>query len=334
MDRLTSLAVFGRVVECGGFSAAGRRLNMSVAMVSHHVQALEERLGARLLERTTRKVSLTEIGREYYQRSSQILADLDEADRTAGALQATPKGTLRLHASVNLSRFLAPIIGEYLDTYPGMSVDLTVGEQMVDAIEDGYDLVIRTSLPPDSQMIVRRLAAWRSVLCCAPSYLEGREPPHCLADLEDHNCLRFAFYPFGENWHFKGPDGKPVAVRSRGNLVTGSGEVLRHLAVSGQGIIFAPTLFVVDELKTGALIHLLPEVEALDMVVNAIYPSRHHLAVKVRSFLDLLAGKFAGRIEVAASTSSLSPPAGTVSDRQDPNRVGRSPPTSGPQATA
>ncbi len=298
MDRFTSLKVFGRVVDCGGFSAAARQLNMSVAMVSHHVQSLENRLGSRLLERTTRKVSLTEIGRDYYQRSSQILADLEEADCVAGASQATPRGTLRLHASMNLSRFLSPVVNDYLRAYTGMTVDLTVGEQMVDVIEDGYDLVIRTSRPPDSQMIVRRLASWRSVLCCAPSYLEGKELPRSLSDLENHNCLRFAFYPFGENWHFQGADGKSVSVRSRGNLVTGSTELLRNLAVAGLGIIFAPTFFVADELSTGVLVRLLPEVQPLDMAVSAIYPSRHNLAVKVRSFLDLLVSKFSHEIGI------------------------------------
>ena len=292
MDRLTSLTVFGRVVECGGFSAAARRLNMSVAMVSNHVHALEDRLGARLLNRTTRKVSLTEIGREYYQRSSQILADLDEADLAAGALQATPRGTLRLHASVNLARFLSPVVCTYLDAYPDVAVDLSVGEQLVDVVEDGYDLVIRTSLPPDSQMIVRRLASWHHVLCCAPSYLEGHPAPRELRDLEEHNCLRFAFYPFGEDWQFVEPGGKRVSVRARGNLVTGSAELLRNLAIAGKGILLGPQFFVAEELAAGSLVPLLPNYRSVDMTVSAIYPSRHNLAIKVRSFIDLLAREF------------------------------------------
>src|SRR3546814_885893 len=149
MDRITSVTVFGRVVECGGFSAAARRLNMSVTMVSNHVQALEDRLGARLLNRTTRKVSLTEVGKAYYERSTQILADLDEADRIAGAQQATPQGTLHLHTNTSVVSFLAPVVSEYMTLYPAVSVELAVGERMIDLIEEGIDLAIRTLPPPE-----------------------------------------------------------------------------------------------------------------------------------------------------------------------------------------
>ena len=149
MDRLTSLTVFVRVVDNGGFSAVARRLNMSTTMVSNHVQSLEDRLGARLLNRTTRKVSLTEVGKAYYERCTPILAELDEADRAAGALQSTPRGTLRLYTNAALARFLAPVIGELLTFYPEVSVDLTIGERMVDLVEEGVDLGIRTVLPPD-----------------------------------------------------------------------------------------------------------------------------------------------------------------------------------------
>ena len=166
MDRLTSLTVFGRVVEAGGFSAAARRLNMSVTMVSNHVQALEDRLGARLLNRTTRKVSLTEIGQAYYERATRILTDLEEADRLALALHATPRGTLRVHTSNNIVRFLTPVVGEFLTLYPAVAVNLTVGEGMVDLIEDGYDLVLRPIPSPDSRLIVRRLTPWRHI-CAA-----------------------------------------------------------------------------------------------------------------------------------------------------------------------
>lgn len=293
MDRLTSLMVFGRVVESGGFSAAARRLNMSVTMVSNHVQALEERLGARLLNRTTRKVSLTEIGKAYYERSSQILADLEEADRIAGALHATPRGTLKLHASIVLARFLAPIAAEFLETYPAVSIDMTVGDRMVDLVEEGYDLAIQAVPPPDSGLIVRKLTPWRHVPCCAPSYLEKYPEPRHPADLAHHNCLRFTYYPFGNEWRFDGPDGAPVGVRVNGNLVTGSAEMLRLLAVDGQGIALTPSFLVADELASGALVPLLPGHRGIELSINAIYPHRHHLSTKVRSFLDLLAERFA-----------------------------------------
>jgi DNA-binding transcriptional LysR family regulator len=266
---------------------------MSVTMVSNHIQALEDRLGARLLNRTTRKVSLTEIGRSYYERSTQILADLEEADRIAGALHATPRGTLKLQANMNLVRFLAPVIEEYLAAYPAVSVDLGIGDRNSDLIEDGYDLAIRATPPPDSALIVRRLTPWRHILCCAPAYLEARPIPDELSDLAHHNCLRYALYPFGDEWRFEGADGRPVSVRVRGNLVTNSAEALRLMALAGQGVMLAPTFLAAEDLAAGRLVRLLPQHKAVEFAINALYPSRHHLSTKVRSFIELLADRFA-----------------------------------------
>ena len=297
MDRLTSLTVFGRVVESGGFSAAARRLNMSTTMVSNHIQALEERLGARLLNRTTRKVSLTEVGRDYYERSQQILADVEEADRSAGALQATPSGSLRLHASITLARFLSPIMAEFLNTYPSVSIELTVGEQMVDVVEEGYDLVIRVRSPPNSGLIVRTLTPWRHIVCCSPAYLDKHQRPHSPQDLARHNCMRFAYYLFGDEWRFDGPDGKPASVQIQGNFKTTSSEALRLLAIAGIGIALAPAFLVTDDLEAGVLVPLVPEYRPVEFAINAIYPSRHHLSVKVRTFIDLLTARFAGHTD-------------------------------------
>jgi DNA-binding transcriptional LysR family regulator len=293
MDRVTSLTVFSRVVEAGGFSAAARRLNMSVTMVSNHVQALEDRLGARLLNRTTRKVSLTEIGQAYYERAMRILADLEEADRLAVALHTTPRGTLRLHTSNNVVRFLTPVLGEFLTLYPAVAVDLAVGEGMVDLIEDGYDLVIRPIPSPDSGLIVRRLTPWRHILCCAPSYLDAHPAPVEPADLAHHNCLRFALYPFGDEWRFEGPDGKMLSVRVSGNLVSSSAETLRRMALGGHGLFLAPTFMILDELEAKTLVRVLPRHRGVEFAIAAIYPHRHHLSTKVRSFIDLLAERFA-----------------------------------------
>jgi DNA-binding transcriptional LysR family regulator len=293
MDRLTSLTVFGRVVESGGFSAAARRLNMSVTMVSAHVQALEDRLGARLLNRTTRKVSLTDIGKAYYERSSQILADLDDADRVANALQATPTGTLRLHTNMHLVPFLSPVIGEFLAAHPTVSIDLTTGERMADLVEEGFDLAIRTVQPPDSTLIVRRLTPWRHILCCAPAYLEKHPAPMYPRDLAQHNCLQYAFYPYGDEWRFQGPDGRPVSVHVHGNAVTNSGELLRYLVLNGQGIFLAPSFIVADDIASGHLVRLVTDHLPVEFVINAIYPHRHHLSAKVRAFIDLLAERFA-----------------------------------------
>src|SRR6201994_1607795 len=195
MDRLTSLTAFVGVVDPGGFSAAGRRLNMSTTMVSNHVQALEDRLGARLLHRTTRKVSLTEVGKAYYDPCIQILADIEHADDIAGALQSTPRGTLRIYPNTHIVQFLSPVVAEFLATYPDVKVDLAIGERNVDMIDENFDVAVRMLPPPDSSLIVRSLATWRHVLCCSHSYLEKHGRPAALAELAERNCIRHASYP-------------------------------------------------------------------------------------------------------------------------------------------
>jgi DNA-binding transcriptional LysR family regulator len=292
MDRLTSLTVFVRVVECSGFSAAARRLNMSTTMVSSHVQALEDRLGARLLNRTTRKVSLTEVGKQYYDRCAQILAELEEADRAAAALQSTPRGMLRLYTATALVPFLAPVVAEYLALYPEAAVELITGERMVDLVEEGVDLAIRTVPPPDSSLVVRRLATWRLMLCCSPAYLETHAPPTQLADLARHNCLRYSFYPFDE-WRFTDPGGAPASVAVSGNLLTTSGEMLRIAALSGRGVLLGPLFIVGDDVEAGRLVPLLPEYRPVEFPIHAIYAHRHHVSAKVRGFIDLLAARAA-----------------------------------------
>jgi DNA-binding transcriptional LysR family regulator len=293
MDRLTSLTVFGQVVECGGFSAAGRRLNMSVTMVSNHIQSLEDRLGARLLNRTTRKVSLTETGKAYYERSRQILLDLEEADRVADALASTPRGTLRVHTSIHLVRFLSPVFDEFLGLYPDVSLDFTTGERMIDLVEEGFDLAVRAVPLPDSSLVVRRLTPWRHILCCAPGYAAAHPPITHPSDLGRHNCLRYPFYPYGDDWRFEAPGGEAVSTRVAGNVVSNSGELLRHLALQGRGVFLAPSFLVVDEMAAGTLVRLLPEFSPVEFAINAVYPHRHHLSSKVRLFIDLLAERFA-----------------------------------------
>jgi DNA-binding transcriptional LysR family regulator len=289
MDRLTGLTVFAQVAESGGFSAAARRLSMSTTMVSNHVQALEDRLGARLLNRTTRRVSLTDVGRAYYERSRRILTDLEEADQAAGLLQSTVRGTLRLYVGVHLMQFFAPVVVEFLERHPEASIDLNSGERNVDMVEEGLDLAIRAVQPADTNVILRKLASWHHILCCAPSYLEKHEAPRELEDLSHHNCLRFSLYAFGDEWHFTGPGEAQVSVKVAGNLVTNNAAVLRASALAGQGIIMAPTFIGAEDLQAGRLVRLLPDHRAVDFAINATYPTRHHLSTKVRSFLDLAA---------------------------------------------
>jgi len=288
MDRLTSLTAFVRVVDSGGFSAAGRKLNMSTTMVSNHVQSLEDRLGARLLHRTTRKVSLTEVGKTYYDRCTQILADLEQADDIAGSSQSIPRGTLRIYTATHIVQYVAPVVARFLADYPEVKVDLTMGERTVDMIDEGYDVAVRLTPPPDSSLIVRSLATWRHVLCCSHDYLEAHPRPQQLADLAQHNCIRHELYPFGDEWRFADRKGNPAAVRVSGNLVTNSGDTLRLAALHGAGIFLAAGFLVHDDLEAGRLVRLLPEYRPVEFAMNAVYPHRHHLSAKVRTFIDML----------------------------------------------
>jgi DNA-binding transcriptional LysR family regulator len=294
MDRLTSLTVFGRVVEAGGFSAAARRLNMSVTMVSNHVQALEDRLGARLLNRTTRKVSLTDIGKAYHDRAMTILAELDEADRIATSQHTTLVGTLRLYTSTHIVRFLSPVVSDFLMQYPAMSIDLLIGERMVDMVEEGFDLAIRTIPPPESSLVVRQLTPWRHIRCCSPGYLLTHPNPAHPENLSSHNCLRYLYYPYGDDWRFEASDGSSVSVRVGGNIQTTSAETLRFLALNSHGVLLAPHFVVGDDLAAGNLVRLLPDYRPVPFSINAVYPHRHLLSLKVRRFLDMTVERFAG----------------------------------------
>ena len=292
MDRFDNMRVFAKVAEIGSFAGAAARLDISASMVSQHVKELEEKLGVRLLNRTTRKVGLTEIGRDYYERCTQILAELDEADRIASALQLTPRGRLRIYCDTNIARFIAPVVASFLEKFTEAAIDLRTGDRLVDLVEEGFDLAVRAIVPPDSSLIVRPLARWHHTLCCAPGYLDNNPRPTRLADLANHNCLRYAYYPFGDEWHFTDRDGKPASVRVSGNLVTSSAEVFRTVILSGGGIALVAPFIAEEELRAGTLISLLPEYRPVDFAINAIYPHRRHLAATVRTFLDMSVERF------------------------------------------
>ena len=291
MDRMTSMATFVKVVESGGFSAAARTLSMSPSMVTAHVQSLEERLGVRLLNRSTRRVSLTEVGHAYYERCLQILAEADDADQIAQALQSTPRGTLRLNTSIAIPPLLAPVIAEFVALYPEASVSLTMTDRMIDLVEEGFDLAVRNMSVPDSSLVVRRVATYRFVVCGAPGYLAARGIPGQPADLSHHNCLVYSHSAWGSEWRFAGPDGEQ-SVAVEGNLQANSDNALRLAAVHGQGLALAPSFLLIDEIKSARLVPVLTEFLQTEHAINAIYPHRHHLSAKVRSFIDLLVKHF------------------------------------------
>lgn len=291
MDRLTSMTAFVKVVDNGGFSAAARALHMSPSMVTTHIQSLEERLGVRLLNRSTRRVGLTEVGQAYYERCVQILAELDDADQIAQVLQSTPRGTLRLNTSIVMPPFIGPVICRYVEQHPDVAVEMVISDRMVDLVEEGFDLSIRVTPVPDSSLIARNLANYRFVVCGAPDYLAARGTPRHPADLLQHNCLIFSQSPWGNEWLFAGPDGEQrVAVT--GNLRSNSAVALRLAALCGQGLLATMSFQVADEIASGRLIPVLTDYLATEFHVLAVYPHRHRLSAKVRSFIDLLAQHF------------------------------------------
>ena len=293
MDRFAGITAFVRVTESGGFTAAARRLNLSTTTVSEHVQALEDALGVRLLNRTSRHVSLTEIGREYYERCSQILHELEEADQLASALQTAPRGLLRVYCHQGIGRFIEPVVTAFLSRHSESSIEFRTGDAMIDLVEERFDLAVMPVSPPDSTLVKRRLAGWRYVLCCAPVYLERYPTPRSPADLREHNCLLYTYSIFGHQAHFLDTDGNPIVVSVSGNLVTTSIATLRGAAVSGVGLWICPPYIVSNLLASGALVPLLADCGRPELEIVALYPHRRYLTAKVRFFIDMLVERFA-----------------------------------------
>jgi DNA-binding transcriptional LysR family regulator len=296
MDRLSSMQSFVKVVANGGFSAAARELNISTSIVTTHVKSLEDRLGVRLLNRSTRSVSLTEAGQAYYERCVQILSEIDDAEEAAQVLQAKPRGMLRLNVSPAVPSLIAPVIAEFTALYPDVSLRVTATGRMPDLVEENFDLAIRLLPLVDSSLIVRRLATFRIVVCGSPGYFAKRGRPEHPSDLARHNCIIYydaSFGKGGREWRFRGPDGD-LPVRVSGNLETNSADALRAAALLGQGLLFAPALMVAAELKSGALVSVLTEFLPDEYSLDALYPHREHLPAKVRSFIDLVAKYFRG----------------------------------------
>ena len=292
MDRITGLSVFAKVVEGSSFAAAARHFGLSPAMVSKHILALEERLGARLLNRTTRRVSPTEIGRVFYERATRILADIDDAEQEAGALQATPRGLLRLNGPLSFgTRHLAPAIADYLTACPAVEIDVTLSDRVADLVEEGFDLAIRIGRLADSSLIARRIAPCRIVACAAPAYLAKHGAPARPADLAVHNCLGYSYAALRNEWRFSGPEGME-SVRVAGRLNANNGDILCLAALRGEGIVLQPSFLVGENLAAGRLVPILPGYVPDELVIQAVYPHSRHLSVKVRGFVDFLVARF------------------------------------------
>ena len=294
MDRFDSMRVFAKVVESSSFAGAAARLDISASMVTLHVKELEERLGVRLLNRTTRKVSLTETGRAYYERCTRLLADLEETEQAVSDMHAAPRGELHVSATPAFGILqLAPAIADFTTRFPAISVELMLSERMVDLIEDGFDVAVRVGELPDSSLIARQLAPCRMVVCGAPSYFEKHGTPRTPADLTAHNCLTVtgtgsSYY---RAWHLTAADGT-LKISPVGNLRSNSGAVLIVAALAGHGLVYLPTYFVGDALQSGRLVTALDDYMAPPLPLRALYSHNRYLSAKVRAFVDFLAARF------------------------------------------
>ena len=294
MNRFENARVFTTVVDAGGFTRAAERLGLSRAAASKHVMQLEERLGARLLNRTTRRVSVTAAGRTFYEQCRRILTEFDEAERAASSLHREPRGELRVVAPTNFGLAgIGTAITDLLVAHPGLRINLTLNDRPPDPIEGGYDVAISVGRPRGTaaSLIARKLYTSRRILCAAPDYLKRRSTPKTPEDLITHDCLSYSYVAVPQEWHFIDADRERV-VRVSGPIVTSHRHVLRTAALRGLGIAYGPVDFFRDELDAGRLTQVLPEHRLPEATIYAVYPASQQLTAKVKVFNDFIARYF------------------------------------------
>lgn len=294
LDRIAGMEVFAKVAAIGSLSGAARALGMSQTMATKHIGALEERLGVKLLHRTTRKITLNEAGRRYLESVERILSELSEADAMAAAERMEVSGTLRVNAPVSFGvREIVPLLAELSERHPALSVDLGLSDRTVDLVEEGWDVAIRIGKIEDQSLMARRIARCRMLVTASPSYLVNRPMPTSVADLSVHNCLGYTLSSSvgPDRWRF-GLDGS-IIVPVTGNLHANNGDALVAAALAGQGMIYQPTFLVGDEIRAGRLVSLTLDHPLMELPgVFAIYASNRRPPAKVRAFIDFLAHKF------------------------------------------
>lgn len=292
MDTIDGMRTFAAVVAEGSFSGAAERLDMSPQLASKYVGQLEARLGVRLLNRSTRQLSLTEAGRAYYDRVREVLAEIDDMENAVGDMTARARGTLRINAPMSFGQMhLTRAIAEFQAAQPEVEVDLTLNDRVVDIVSEGFDLAIRIGRLEESSLVARRLAPVRLVACGAPDYFHRRGSPASPDDLAAHDCLRYAYAAEFDRWRFE-HDGKHHDVRVKGPFSANNGDALRVAALAGKGIILQPTFIVGDDIRAGRLRTVLDEYRVAELNVHAVYAHRQYLSAKVRTFVDFLAGYF------------------------------------------
>jgi len=293
MQNLTDIAIFVKVVELSSFTAAAEALESSQPVVSKAVTRLEEKLGARLLNRTTRRLSLTEAGSELYRRSVRALQEIENAELEVARFQTEPRGTLRVAAPMSFSILhLGPVIQTFLERFPGVTVELNMDDRQVDLVEEGYDVAIRIGRLQDSNLVARKITPCRQVMCASPAYLAKHGTPERPEDLLEHNCIVYSFLATPREWRLLDAQGETHAVPVNGTLHSNNGLVNRAAAIEGAGIVLLPTFYIGDEVRSGALKPVLCNFKPQDLSVYAVYPERRNLTPKVRAFVDFLAATF------------------------------------------
>lgn len=296
MDRLSEMEAFIKVVEFGGFTEAARKMNVSKSAISKHVAALESRLGARLLNRTTRRVSPTEIGLAYFDKAQKVLSAASEADEMASAMQDTPTGELKITAPLSFGlRHVAPALASFLAEYQNVSALLEFEDRRVELVSEGFDLAIRIGDLPDSSLRARKLAETEMNLIASPAYLKRRGTPTTLEELSEHELLHYSNLSSGNFWRLKGPGREERAVRIGGRLSINNGDALAQAARDGIGIALSPNFICANELATGALVEVLPERRPDPLGIYAVYPAGRFPQPKLRVFVDHLAAYLKGK---------------------------------------
>ncbi len=291
MDQLTGISTFVKVVELASFSAAAKQLCVSAAVVSNRIQLLEERLNARLLNRTTRSVSPTEAGSAYYERCVFLLSEIEEAEHAVQSLHSSPRGTLRLSVSYSIEHLISALTCKFSRTHPQLSFETVASEELRDLVGQGFDLAVRVGPLPDSTLITRSLGVGNLVLCASPEYVAANGIPQGLQDISEHACLTYIRHAPRREWRFERL-GEVHSLRISATFAANSTEVLRAAVLAGQGIALLPECSVRNELSSEALIRLLPEYRPIRPTVYAVLPPGRRSPAKVRRFVDFLVEQF------------------------------------------
>jgi DNA-binding transcriptional LysR family regulator len=292
MSKLQQMTSFVAVVEAGSFVGAADATGMSKAAVSRHVGELEQRLGVRLLQRTTRRLSLTDEGRIFFERARDLLSALDEAESELTSRSGEASGRIRINAPVTFGVLhLAPLWGPFLAANARVALDITLSDRLVDLVEEGYDAAIRVATMPDSMLVSRKLASTRMVLCASPRYLKRHGKPKHPHELTGHSVIAYTYFSSGDEWRFTGAKG-PVTVRTRSRIYANNGDTCRRAALAHQGVILQPDFLVGDDLRRGDLVELMPAYRAGELDIHVVWPSRKHLPLKTRRLIDFLVEAF------------------------------------------